>query len=74
MTIADEAGKIGLVVRPISPMFANPPARFGLMLGFGGFTPAELRAAVRRLKDVLDASVGAIRGSLTKPTHLAIEA
>ncbi|NEK38611.1 MocR-like pyridoxine biosynthesis transcription factor PdxR [Rhizobium leguminosarum] len=71
--IADEAGKVGLVVRPISPMFANPPARFGLILGFGGFTPAELRAAVRRLKDVLDASVGAIRGPLSKPEHLATE-
>ncbi|MGO4569889.1 PLP-dependent aminotransferase family protein [Rhizobium sp. 2YAF20] len=72
--IADEAGKIGLIVRPISPMFANPPARFGLMLGFGGFTPAELRTAVRRLKDVLDTSVGAIRGPLTKPAHFATEA
>ena len=72
--IADEAGKVGLVVRPISPMFANPPARFGLMLGFGGFTPGELQGAVQRLKDVLDASVGAIRGPLSKPEHLVAEA
>ncbi|WP_214470076.1 PLP-dependent aminotransferase family protein [Mesorhizobium sp. dw_380] len=67
--VAEEARSAGLVVRPISPMFANPPARSGLMLGFGGFTPAELRAAVRRLKDVL---AGAIRGPLT--THLSAEA
>lgn len=61
--IAEKAGRAGLVVRPISPMFANPPAPSGLMLGFGGFTPVELRAAVRRLKDVL---AGAIRGPLAK--------
>jgi len=71
--IADEAGRIGLVVRPISPMFASPPARSGLMLGFGGFNPVELLAAARRLKNVLDASVGAIPGPLTKPPHLAAE-
>ena len=72
--IAEQAEQAGLVVRPISPMYANTPARYGLMLGFGGFSPAELRAAVRRLSDVLDASVGAIRGPLSKPPQMEVQA
>ena len=59
--LAEEALQAGLVVRPISPMYAARPARFGLMLGFGGFSIEQLRSGVKRLRDVLDASVGAIR-------------
>lgn len=59
--LAEEALRAGLVVRPISPMYGSKPARFGLMLGFGGFSIDQLRAAVKRLRDVLDASVGALR-------------
>jgi GntR family transcriptional regulator/MocR family aminotransferase len=66
--LAEQAEKAGLVVRPISPMYHATPPRFGLMLGFGGFSVAELRTAVIRLKAVLDASVAAIRNvSLSKP-------
>lgn len=65
--IAGDARKAGLVVRAISPMFANAPVRHGLMLGFGGFTTAQLTAGIKRLKDVLDASVGAVRSPLSKP-------
>ncbi|WP_163268391.1 PLP-dependent aminotransferase family protein [Chelativorans alearense] len=68
--LADQAERAGLVVRPISPMYAATPARVGLMLGFGGFSTEQLRAAVLRLRDVLDASVGAIRTPISKPSHL----
>ncbi|TXN01202.1 PLP-dependent aminotransferase family protein [Methylobacterium sp. WL64] len=47
--VAARAQAIGLVMRPISPMYAELPGRPGLMLGFGGFLPEQLRDAVRRL-------------------------
>ncbi|MCK1741089.1 PLP-dependent aminotransferase family protein [Bradyrhizobium sp. 139] len=69
--LADRAEKIGLVVRPISPMYHDTPPRCGLMLGFGGFSVPELRGAVIRLRTLLDASVGAVKGSkLSKPPGL----
>ncbi|SFN83567.1 GntR family transcriptional regulator / MocR family aminotransferase [Bradyrhizobium sp. Rc3b] len=43
----------GIVVRAISPMYHQAP-RAGLMLGFGGFAPQELEAAVLRLRHVMD--------------------
>ena len=46
--IAARAQAVGLTMRPISPMYANAAGRPGLMLGFGGFTPAQLREAVER--------------------------
>ncbi|MGG6547103.1 UNVERIFIED_CONTAM: hypothetical protein NY100_17060, partial [Prevotella sp. 15_C9] len=57
--LAEQAQRAGLVVRPISPMYQAAPARSGLMLGFGGFSVEELRAAVVRLKNVLEVFVGA---------------
>jgi GntR family transcriptional regulator/MocR family aminotransferase len=47
--IAARAQAIGLVMRPISPMYAASPGRPGLMLGFGGFPPEQLREAVGRV-------------------------
>ena len=67
--LAEQAQKAGLVVRPISPMFQATPARYGLMLGFGGFSVAELQAAVIRLRGVLEASVAANKKK-TKPPRL----
>ncbi len=50
--IADEAGRIGLVVRPISPMFASPPARFWPDAGVWRLQPLPNSvAAARRLQD-----------------------
>lgn len=50
--VAARAQAIGLAMRPISPMYAEPRGRPGLMLGFGGFPAEHLRAAVRRFTDV----------------------
>ena len=44
--LAAHAMSAGIAVRAISPMYAGRPARPGLMLGFGGFPPDQLRAAV----------------------------
>ncbi|MCP3392370.1 PLP-dependent aminotransferase family protein [Bradyrhizobium sp. CCGB12] len=51
--LSERAEKAGLVVRPISPMYQDAPPRFGLMLGFGGFSVRELRTAVIHLRTVL---------------------
>ena len=69
--LAEQAHKAGLVVRPISPMYQDAPARFGLMLGFGGFSVAELQAAAVRLRGVLETSVDANRKpKLSKPPRM----
>jgi GntR family transcriptional regulator/MocR family aminotransferase len=40
-------------VRPLSICFLKPPKRGGLILGYGGATPVQIRAAVRVLKQLL---------------------
>jgi GntR family transcriptional regulator/MocR family aminotransferase len=57
VAVAAEAARQGVVVRPVSPMYAHRP-RQGLMLGFGGFPSGELERAVIRLGTVLDKTVG----------------
>ncbi len=42
-----------LVARPISTMYAALPGRPGLMLGFGGFPPENLREAVQRFATLI---------------------
>jgi GntR family transcriptional regulator/MocR family aminotransferase len=51
--LAARALSAGLAVRAISPMYATRPARPGLMLGFGGFLPEQLQAAVSELVKLL---------------------
>ena len=53
VAIAAQAFSAGLAIRAISPMYDKPPGRPGLMLGFGGFLPDQLREAVIRLAPVL---------------------
>lgn len=53
--VAEEAGKVGVVVRPISRLYADPSsARSGLMLGFAGITEARMVTAVERLAAVVE--------------------
>jgi hypothetical protein len=42
-------------VAPLSPLYAGPALRQGLMLGFAGFTEGEAEAAMQRLGGVLEA-------------------
>ncbi len=55
--LAARAQAIGLALRPISPMYAGLGGRPGLMLGFGGFPPEQLREAAQQLLPLLHASV-----------------
>ncbi len=59
--VAADLGAAGLATRAISPMYADPPDRPGLMLGFGGFRPEQLREAVGRLVQVPDGASGRVR-------------
>jgi GntR family transcriptional regulator/MocR family aminotransferase len=43
----------GVSVRPLSICYLKPPSRSGLILGYGGATPAQIREGVRVLKDLL---------------------
>lgn len=51
--VAEEAARVGIVVRPISRLYAGTPDRSGLMLSFAGFTDTRMRTAVHRLTGVL---------------------
>ena len=51
--VASDARSAGIVVRPVSPLYASGRGRPGLMLGFGGFPIATLESAARSLGEVL---------------------
>jgi GntR family transcriptional regulator/MocR family aminotransferase len=51
--VAQCAADKGVAVRAVSPMFARGTARPGLVLGFGGFSSAQMRAAAERLAAVI---------------------
>ena len=56
--VAESAASAGVSVRAVSPMFAPGTARPGLVLGFGGFSHAQMRAAAQRLAAVIVEAVG----------------
>lgn len=47
------AADAGVAVRAASPMFATGSARPGLILGFGGFSNAQMKEAAHRLAAVI---------------------
>lgn len=47
------AAEAGVAVRAVSPMFAPGTARPGLVLGFGGFSSAQMKDAAHRLAAVI---------------------
>lgn len=53
VAVASAAGQSGIAMRALSPMAAGGRVFNGLMLGFGGFTPEQLRRAVKTLERVL---------------------
>lgn len=52
------AARDGVAVRAVSPMFAPGTARPGLILGFGGFSSAQMEEAARRLAAVIVKAAG----------------
>lgn len=57
VAIASSAHKAGIALRALSPMCSGNRPLSGLMLGFGGFTGAQLIDAVKGLRRVLKTSV-----------------
>ncbi|MEI5996323.1 PLP-dependent aminotransferase family protein [Paraburkholderia bengalensis] len=51
--VAARAAAAGIAVKAISPMYAGPGRRSGLMLGFGGFSTEQIEQAVAKLAVVI---------------------
>jgi GntR family transcriptional regulator/MocR family aminotransferase len=51
--VVELAARAGVAVRPVSPMFAPGTERSGLVLGFGGFSHEQMKAAAERLASVI---------------------
>ncbi|TAH41376.1 MAG: PLP-dependent aminotransferase family protein [Betaproteobacteria bacterium] len=54
VTVAAAARTAGIALRPLSPMGSTSLKLSGLMLGFGGFSIDQIKAAVQRLRQVLE--------------------
>ena len=50
VAISLAAARQGVSVRPLSMCYANPPARGGLIFGYGGANVREIRESIRKLK------------------------
>jgi GntR family transcriptional regulator/MocR family aminotransferase len=61
--VAESAATACVAVRPVSPMFAPGTARPGLVLGFGGFSDAQMKAAAQRLAAIINKAARASRGA-----------
>ena len=48
--ISSQAASRGISVMPLSTCYMNPPARGGLILGYGGASEPQIRDGVRKLK------------------------
>ncbi|HEV2180718.1 MAG TPA: PLP-dependent aminotransferase family protein [Gemmatimonadaceae bacterium] len=51
--VAKRAAAKGILVTPLSSCYFTPPARGGLILGYGGIAPHEIREGVRTLASCL---------------------
>jgi GntR family transcriptional regulator / MocR family aminotransferase len=61
--VSSDAREAGIVVRPISPLYASGKGRAGLMLGFGGFSIAALERAAKDLGQLLRKHAPEVRRS-----------
>jgi GntR family transcriptional regulator/MocR family aminotransferase len=60
--VAAAAREVGLFARPLSPLYLAAPPRQGLVLGYSGFDPHQIRTAAARLGRV---AREALRGGRT---------
>jgi GntR family transcriptional regulator/MocR family aminotransferase len=54
LALARRAGAAGVGVYPATPYYMAAPREAGLVLGYGGLEPAEIRAGIRTLRAVID--------------------
>jgi GntR family transcriptional regulator/MocR family aminotransferase len=57
-SMAEAAAKAQISAPPLSYYSIEPPSRGALMLGYAGFTPAQIKFGIRRLADVLRPALG----------------
>jgi DNA-binding transcriptional MocR family regulator len=50
VAVANRAAQRGVVAMPLSPCYARPPARGGLILGYGGTRTSAIEAAMHELR------------------------
>jgi GntR family transcriptional regulator/MocR family aminotransferase len=51
--LVEAARRRGVGLHPIAPCYLEPPARAGLLLGYGGVSPKEIGVAMSRLGEAL---------------------
>jgi GntR family transcriptional regulator/MocR family aminotransferase len=66
LEVAKNARTEGIVVKPLSMLYLNAPARQGLLLGYSGFELRKLRAASLQLSEVVRSAVRK-SGSIKRP-------
>lgn len=64
--IAVRAAEAGLWLWPLSPSYANAPARHGFILGYGSTPAKTMPRAVQQLRAVLEANKPKPRGKLSR--------
>ena len=47
------ARKAGVGLYSVAPFFTSPPRRAGLLFGYASLTEADIRAAVRRIAEIV---------------------
>jgi GntR family transcriptional regulator / MocR family aminotransferase len=52
--VSRAARNAGMMVRPLSNLYKRSPRRSGLLLGFAGFSPVEIKRGTARLAKILD--------------------
>jgi GntR family transcriptional regulator / MocR family aminotransferase len=52
--VSRAARNAGTMVRPLSNLYKRSPRRSGLLLGFAGFSPVEIKRGTARLAKILD--------------------
>jgi GntR family transcriptional regulator/MocR family aminotransferase len=53
VAVAGKAAKIGISAMPLSSCYLNRPVRSGLILGYGGTDPQQIRDGVRKLATLI---------------------
>jgi len=51
--IIARAREVGVGLYSVAPFFTNPPQRAGLLFGYASLTEADIRAAVRRIAEIV---------------------
>lgn len=64
VALAESCAAQGLAVTPLSPHYRRQPARSGLVLGYAGWPPPVLEAAVSRLAPLVEAACGTLSRSV----------